>query len=230
MSFNLDLSKMAKEDLFSRKKIERFHHNLTFIGKSVHSSPFQKHLGLMLDSKLNFDMHLKEKISIVNNALLRKLRNFHSIRYFLGRHLDYCDVIYDKMRCEKFIENQESIEYNATLATSGASKEKLYNKLDLEYFRDRRWIRRLCLFHKIFNLKSPKCHYDLIPPITRSYATRNDKNRLFFPKVINEWHKLDIKITNITSHNTFLKILYKVSFDRYIFIHLESTILLGCNC
>ena len=82
MSFNLDLSKMAKEDLFSRKKIERFHHNLTFIGKSVHSSPFQKHLGLVLDSKLNFVKHLKEKISIVNNALLRRLRNFHSIRYF----------------------------------------------------------------------------------------------------------------------------------------------------
>ena len=82
MSFNLDLSKMAKEDLFSRKEIESFHHNLTFIEKSVRSSPFQKHLGLVLDSKLNFEMHLKEKISIVNNALLRKLRNFRSIRYF----------------------------------------------------------------------------------------------------------------------------------------------------
>ena len=148
----------------------------------------------------------------------------------MGPYLDYCDVIYDKTRCKKFIDNLESIEHNATLAISGASKEKLYNELDLEYFRDRRWIPRLCFFHKIFNLKSPNYHYDLIPPITRSYATRNNKNRLFFPKVINEWHRLDIKITNITSHNTFLKILYKVSFDRYIFIHLESTILLGCNC
>ena len=148
----------------------------------------------------------------------------------MGRHLDYCDAIYDKMRCEKFKHNLESIEYNATLAISGASKEKLYNELDLEYFRDRRWIRRLCLFHKIFNLKSPKYHYDLIPPIIHSYATRNNKNRLFFPKVINEWHKLDIKMTNITSHNTSLKILYEVSFDRYILIHLESTILLCLNC
>ena len=96
----------------------------------------------MLDSKLNFDMHLKDKISIVNNgiALLTKLR--YSIprkpllsiyKAFLRPHLDYCDVIYDKPRNEK---NLESIQYNATLAITGAikgtSKEKLYNKLALE--------------------------------------------------------------------------------------------------
>ena len=94
----------------------------------------------MLDSKLNFDMHLKEKISIVNNgiALLRKRR--YSIprkpllsiyKNFLRPHLDYCEVIYDKPRNEKFIDTLESIQYNATLAITGAikgtSKEKLYN-------------------------------------------------------------------------------------------------------
>ena len=61
MSFNPDPTKMAKEVLFSRKKSKVIHPNLTFIGKDVHSSFFQKHLGLVLDSKLNFDMHLKEK-------------------------------------------------------------------------------------------------------------------------------------------------------------------------
>ena len=52
------------------------HPNLTFIGKDVHSSHFQKHLSSMLDSKLNFDMHVREIFPIVNNgiALLRKLR------------------------------------------------------------------------------------------------------------------------------------------------------------
>ena len=64
----------------------------------------------MLDSKLNFEMHLKGKLSIINNgmALLRKLR--HSIsrkplilyKTFLIPHLDYCDVIYDKPHNEKF--------------------------------------------------------------------------------------------------------------------------------
>ena len=200
MSFNPDPTKMAKEALFSRKKLKVIHPNLTFIGKDGHSSYFQKHLGMELDSKVNFDMHLKEKVSIVNNglALLRQLR--YSI--FLRLHLDYCYVIYDKLCNEKFIETLESIQYNATLATTdaikGTSKEKLYNELGLEYLRDRRWMRRRCLFRKIFNLHSPKYLYDIILPATRSYATRNNKNissfncrieyfmNSHFPKVINE--------------------------------------------
>ena len=74
--FNPDPTKMAKEVLFSRIKSRVIHPNLNFIGKGVHSYSFQKHLGLVLDSKLNFDIHLKEKISIVNHGivLLRKLR------------------------------------------------------------------------------------------------------------------------------------------------------------
>ena len=129
MSFNPDPTKIAKEVLFSRKKLKVIHPNLTFIGKDVHSSYFQKHLGMVLDSKVNFDMHLKEKVSIVNNglALLRQLR--YSI--FLRPHLDYCYVIYDKPCNEMFIETLESIQYNATLAITGAikgaSKEKLCN-------------------------------------------------------------------------------------------------------
>ena len=35
----------------------------------------------------------------------------------------------------------------------------------------------LCPFHKIFHLKSPKYHYDLIPPVTRFYVTRNNRNK-----------------------------------------------------
>ena len=189
MPFNPDPTKMAKEVLFSRKKSKVIHPNLTFIGKDVHSSFFQKHLGLVLDSKLNFDMHLKETISIVNNgiALLKKLR--YSIprkpllsiyKTFLRPHLDYCDVIYDKPRNEKFIDTLESIQYNATLAITvaikGTSKEKFYNDLGLEYLRDRPWIRRRCLFHRISNLHSPKYLYDIIPPATRSYTTINNKN------------------------------------------------------
>ena len=106
MCFNPDSTKMAKE--VPRKKLKVIHPNLTFIGKDVLNSPLQKHLGLLLDSKLNFNMHLNEKIStIVNNdvALLRKLR--YSIprkpllsiyKTFLRPHLDYCDVVYDKPR------------------------------------------------------------------------------------------------------------------------------------
>ena len=63
----------------------------------------------ILDSKLNFYMHLKKRMSIVNNgiALLKKLRYlylgslcFEYIWHFWRPHLHYCDVIYDKPRNE----------------------------------------------------------------------------------------------------------------------------------
>ena len=55
---------MATEVLFSREKVKVIHPNLTFNGKSVHGSPFQKHLGLVFDPNFNFEMHLKVKISL----------------------------------------------------------------------------------------------------------------------------------------------------------------------
>ena len=56
-SFSLDPTKMAKEVLLSRKNLKVINPNLIFIGKIFHSSPFQKCLGLVLNSKLNFDMN-----------------------------------------------------------------------------------------------------------------------------------------------------------------------------
>ena len=58
------------------------------------------------------------------------------------------------------------IQYNTALAITGAikgtSKEKLYNELGFEYLKDKWWVRRLCLFHKIYKLKSPKYLYNPI--------------------------------------------------------------------
>ena len=99
-----------EEVLFSKKKSKVIHSSLIFNRKCVSRSESHKHLGLMFDHKLNFDIHLKGKFSIINNgiALLRKLR--HSIprkplllicKTFLRPHLDYCDVIYDKPHNEK---------------------------------------------------------------------------------------------------------------------------------
>ena len=114
---------MAKEVLLSRKKSKVIHPNLAFIENDVYSSHHcQIHLGLVADSKLNFDMHLKEKFSFGNNgiALLKKLRfsipskPLLSIYKALLRH--------DKPRNEKFIDLLESIQYNATLAITGAVK------------------------------------------------------------------------------------------------------------
>ena len=77
MSFNPDTTKMVQEVLFLRKKSKVIHPCLIFNGKDVSHSESHKHLGLVLDPKLNFDMHLKGKFPIISNgfALLRKLRH-----------------------------------------------------------------------------------------------------------------------------------------------------------
>ena len=65
----------------------------------------------MLDSKLNFDIHLKENPSNVSIDIGRITMNcihfiyLGSLCFQLSRpHLDHCDVIYDKPRIEEFID------------------------------------------------------------------------------------------------------------------------------
>ena len=58
---------------------------------------------------------------------------------FLRPHLDYEDVIYDRTFSESF--RNESFQYNAALAitgaTRGSSREKLYQELGLESLKPR---------------------------------------------------------------------------------------------
>ena len=98
-----------------------FHNNVILATDS------HKHLGMILDSKLSFINHLKEKISIANNGIgiIRRLYNFlHRFtlinihKAYVRPHFDYGDV-----------------QYNATLAITGAirgaSPETLYQELGL---------------------------------------------------------------------------------------------------
>ena len=58
MVFNPDSNKQATELLFSCKKNSPHHPSLFFNGTVVPKVNEQKHLGLVLDSKLSFEMHL----------------------------------------------------------------------------------------------------------------------------------------------------------------------------
>ena len=85
MAFNPDLSKQAKEIVFSRKTHKISHPKLNFNNSTVVQSTCQKHLGLYLDEKLNFSHHVKEKISKAYRDIevIKKLQNF----------LPYCLII-----------------------------------------------------------------------------------------------------------------------------------------
>ena len=91
----------------------------------------------MLDEKLNFEYHLKEKRVKFNKKLQNRLpwQVLLTIYKSLVRpHLDSGDIIYDQTNNESFCQKLESYQYNAALAITGAirgtSQTKIYKKLD----------------------------------------------------------------------------------------------------
>ena len=236
MSFNPDPIKQAQEIIFSRKTSKRNHPGLTFNNNIVNLTTKHKHLGMIFDSKLSFDEHLKSALKKISKTV-GLLRKFQGIlpraslitiyKSFARPHLDYGDIIYDQTFNESFHQRIESIQYNAAIAMTGAirgtSSEKLYQELGLESLRSRRWLRKLCLFYKIYKNKSPSYLYDLVPDRVKFYSTRssqidnisNIKTRSnffrnsFFPSTITEWNKLDCDIRNSDSLNIFKLSLLK---------------------
>ena len=109
---------------------------------------FQKHLGIYLDEKLNFNHHIKEKMTKAMKGIgvikrLSKMLPWHSLLTIYGD-------IYDQPKNKSFRQKIETVQYNAALAITGAikgtSQIKLYNELGLESLEFRRWFRKLCLF------------------------------------------------------------------------------------
>ena len=87
MLFNPDSSKPAQEVLFSRKNKIQVHPTISLNKVQVERVPYQKHLGILLDEKLNFKQHIDGAISKVNKGIsvikkLRQLELSHSIESF----------------------------------------------------------------------------------------------------------------------------------------------------
>ena len=122
-----------------------------FNDNDVQSANSQKHLGLVLDSKLDFNEHVNSKINQCNKSIgiMKKLfltlsRNSLLTIYktFVKPNLDYADIIYDKPLSESFKDKFEMVQYNAALATTvalkGKSRDRIYKELGVESFAERR--------------------------------------------------------------------------------------------
>ena len=77
MLFNPDPSKPAQEVLFTRKKQIQNHPTISLNNIQVERTSHQKHLGIILDEKLNFKQHLDGIIPKVNKGIsvIKKLRH-----------------------------------------------------------------------------------------------------------------------------------------------------------
>ena len=130
MKFNPDISKQAIEVIFSHKRKPPVHPPLLFNDIPVKRDMDTKHLGIILDSKLNFRKHISEKIKTANKGLgLLKFLSKYLTREKLSLiykihvrpHLDYGDVIYHNQSLES-MDLLESIQYQAALIVTGCWK------------------------------------------------------------------------------------------------------------
>ena len=126
-------------------------------------------MSVVLDSKLDFNLHIEQKIkkcykligiirrlsvSFPRKALLTIYKSF------VRPHLDYGDILYDKPGNQNFENKIEKVQYSACIAITGAiqgsSKERLYDELSLYSLKERRWYNKLIFFYKIVNGLLPK--------------------------------------------------------------------------
>ena len=105
MSFNPEPSKLAQEVISSRKLQKINHPSIYFNNNLIEQVSSQKHLGMILDAKLNFQEQIKNLLTKVNKiiGLFRKLQNILPrgslltiFKSFVRPHLDYGDVIHDQ--------------------------------------------------------------------------------------------------------------------------------------
>ena len=145
MSFNPDPIKQAIEVCFSHKRDKVVYPPLNFNKNDVQSANSQKHLGVVLDSKLDFNEHVNNKINKCNKpiGIMKKLsltlsRNSSLTIYktFVRPILDYTDIIFDKSLTEPFKDKLEMVQYNTALvitgAIKGASRDHIYREVGLE--------------------------------------------------------------------------------------------------
>ena len=112
MSFNPDHEKQAHEVIFSRKSEAISHPPLVFKNNNnVIQTTTQKHLCIILDTRLSFEKHLETVLCKINKTigLIRKLQNLLPrtalitlYKAFVRPHLDYGDIIYDQVHNASF--------------------------------------------------------------------------------------------------------------------------------
>ena len=176
MLFNPDPVKQAIEVCFSHKRDKVVYPPLQFNNNDVQSANSQKHLGLVLDSKLEFNEHVNNKINKCNKSIevIKKLSLTLSRNSFLIIHktfvrpiFKYANIIYDKPLTESFKDKLEMVRYNPALVITGAFKgtlrDGIYRELGLKSLAERRWSRKIFFFHKIIN--------GLLPVYLQSYIS-----------------------------------------------------------
>ena len=143
------------------------HPNLFYNNAKVSRANSQKHLGVVLGSKLTFLDYLdivlpkvRKTIGLLHklNSILPRAALVTIFKVFIGTHLDGDVLLYHQAFDNAFHKNLGSVQCNACLAMAGAikgtSKGKLHEILGLEDLQLRRCYRKLCSFYNILKNKN----------------------------------------------------------------------------
>ena len=211
MVFNPDITKPAEEVLFTNRT-SSIYSPISFDGIAIKSVDDHKHLGLVLDSKLTFNKHIDEKISIANRGIGIIRRLYHYLprksliqiyKSFIRPHLDYCDIIYHKPTYdifsseyyserassdpmhvnEQFTNKIEAVQYNSALAITGCIRGTSREKLYSELGLESLYDRRL--FHRL--LFFYKIINDLAPAYLKSLVPNSILNVYNVREHRDEW-------------------------------------------
>ena len=133
-------------------------------------------------------------------------------KMYVCPHLDFGDLIYHN-QMKDMMDKLESIQYQAALIVSncwqGTSKFKLYNELGWETLSQRREFRRLSLYYKILNNKTPAYLKNHIQPPKQNATNRYSNS--FFPFCQTHWNTLSAELQNAVSIEQF-KTKYKKAY------------------
>ena len=95
MDFNSEHNKQAHEVIFSRKVNKINNYPLLLNQNLFKSSSPQRHFGMVLDTKLDFNLHLKKVQSKINKTMGLRLLPRESLvtiyKSIIRSHLDYRD-------------------------------------------------------------------------------------------------------------------------------------------
>ena len=146
-SVQIPINKLMKF-IFQRKPKTDNYIPINLNGKSVQLCEWQKHLVVFLDKYLNFFEDIKIKVKICNKLIGNiKSLSVHllCLTVFVQPHLDYGDILSQKLVNESLINSLEKIQCQAWLAIAGAiqgtSRESFYKNLWLESLQRHSFIR-----------------------------------------------------------------------------------------
>ena len=188
---------------------------------------------MILDSRLNFNSHMREKIISARRGI--GVICSHDVldlmyKLYMRPHLDYGDIIYHKHDPDLKLDltkKLESTQYSAALAVSrawqGTNRQKFCDDLGWKSLYHRRWYCRMTHFYKLQSTQPPLYLYNLIPPkCDLKYNLRMPYNyyqhikrttrfsHTYFQNCVSEWNCLDVSMRSTQMISEFKRKLFTV--------------------